>query len=107
MENYFYKGYLIEETSDGYYLIEQDISGEQYEFPSLDEAMDWVDEMPASAPIAKPKKSEVHTYLLFYVDNATDRAFEAEVRARSLQEAEAILRQEYDVYMITDYTVLD
>lgn len=101
MENYFYKGYLIEETSDGYYLIEQ------YEFPSLDEAMDWVDEMSASAPIAKPKKSEVHTYLLFYVDNATDRAFEAEVRAGSLQEAEAILRQEYDVYMITDYTVLD
>lgn len=100
MDDFDYKGYIISLGDDGNYWV----AG--IEFPSLGEAMAWVDAEVDSHDV-EPPKSQMHTYLLFYVDNATDRAFEAKVTAKTLQEAKAILRQEYDVYMITDYTVLD
>ena len=100
MNEYDYKGYTIIETSDGYYQIGD------FEFPSLDDAMDWVDDMETDTP-APAKEPKLHTYLFFYVDRATDAAFEAKVVAKDLSEAKKILRQNYDVYSIADYYVLD
>lgn len=100
MEEYEYKGYIITETPDGYYQTEN------FEFTSLDDAMGWVDEMTSEDEniINNPKP---HTYLFFYIDRATDQAFEAKVIAEDLATAKKILRQNYDVYMITDYDILD
>jgi len=100
MDDFDYKGYIISSADDGNYLV----AG--IEFPSLDEAMDWVDDAVDSGETDLPEP-RLHTYLLFYIDNATDRAFEAKVVAKTLSEAKSILRQNYDVYAITDYTILD
>ena len=98
MNEYFYRGYNIVETKDGYYRVGD------FEFPSYDEAIEWVDDVMAEQA---PVKSKLHTFLFFYVDNATDQAFQAKVVAKDLQEAKSILKDNYDVYMITDYDVLD
>jgi len=98
MNEYFYKGYTIVETEDGYYQIDR------FEFPSYDEATEWVDSMEETPEYKAPK---LHTYLFFYIDNATDQAFQAKVVAQDLQDAKCLLRDNYDVYMITDYDILD
>lgn len=98
MEEYFYKGYTIVETEDGYYQVDQ------FEFPSYDEATEWIDDMEETPAYTEPR---LHTYLFFYVDKGTDQAFEAKVLAHDLTEAKRILRQNYDVYTIADYDILD
>ena len=98
MNEYFYMGYNIVETEDGYYQVGD------FEFPSYDEAIEWIDDVMAEPA---PVKSKLHTYLFFYVDKATDQAFQATVKAQNLQEAKSLLRDAYDVYMITDYDILD
>ena len=93
MEEFDYKGYTIEQTTDGYFVIGQ------YAFYSLDEAMDWIDEQDEVMPTAKKN----HKYLFFYVDNATDRSFEVMISAPTYQEAKNKLLLEYDVYHIADW----
>lgn len=101
MEDFEYNGFIITETDDGYFQTEG------VEFPSVEDAMDWIDSLLADAEITKSAPQKLHTYQIFYVDNATDRAFETKIKARTWAEAQEILYEEYDVYMVTDFTVLD
>lgn len=98
MEDYDYKGYRIYVTDEGYFQI-----GDS-EFPTLEEAMDWVDSQEESDILDEPK---VHKYIFFYVDRKTDRSFEVCIEAESYKEAERRLRREYDVYMIAGYYRID
>ena len=98
MNEYDYKGYVITENYDGYYVI-----GE-YEFTSLDEAMDWVDDLEPTENI--PAEPKLNTYQFFFIDDGTDRSFDAYIEARSYEEAERKLRRNYDVYQITDWYLL-
>ena len=95
MEEYEYRGYTIIENSDGYFEVAH------YEFPSMEEAMDWVDEQEDYVP--EVHSPEMHKYIFFYVDKATDRCFEALIEADNYKNAEKILRAEYDVYSIADW----
>lgn len=101
MEDFEYNGFIITETDDGYFQTEG------VEFLSVEDAMDWIDSLLADAEITKSAPQKLHTYLIFYVDNATDQAFETKIKARTWAEAQEILYEEYDVYMVTDFTVLD
>jgi hypothetical protein len=51
--------------------------------------------------------AELKTYIFFYVDDYTDRSFEAYIEAHNYQEAEKKLRREYDVYHIISWDILD
>ncbi len=98
MGEYYYKGYLIQEDANGYFYIDD------VEFPSMAEAMDWIDETET-----RPVKSQpvMHTYLFFYVDKATDLSFQAKIVAKNYQEAKKLLYEDYDVYHIAGYEILD
>ena len=99
MDDYDYRGYSISETPDGTYIIDD------FEFPTFCEAIEWVDDMVKES--TEPQKPKLHNYLFFYIDNATDQSFEAKVLAYNLEEAKKLLRQNYDVYSIVDYDILD
>ena len=53
-----YKGYTITETEDGYWQVDQ------YEFPTYEEALDWIDSMEDTPRFGAPK---LHTYQVSYV----------------------------------------
>lgn len=99
MEEYEYRGYTIIENSDGYFEVAD------LEFPSIDEAMDWVDEQEDYIP--EPNPSELHKYVFFYIDQATDMSFEVMIEAANYKNAEKKLRREYDVYSIADWYRVD
>lgn len=94
MEEYEYNGCIISENLDGNYEIEG------YEFPTLDEAVDWLDEQ---SDLAEPEDTKLHKYVIFYIDKATDMSFEVCIEATNYKEAERILRKEYDVFAVTDW----
>lgn len=96
MEDYDYGGYRIYVTLDGYFQVKN------YEFPTLEEAMDWIDAQDDAMPEEKSNK-----YIIFYIDRSTDKAFQVCIEAKSYKEAERILRKNYDVYMIADYYKID
>ena len=98
MDGFYYKDYWIESDEAGYYHIGF------IEFPSVDEAMDWVD---AKESYEAKRRPVMHTYLFFYVDKATDQSYQARIQAENYKEAEKILYQDYDVYHIAGYDVLD
>lgn len=104
MTSYDYKGYTISETSDGYYQV-----GE-YEFPSFDEAMDWIDEdiqetcealPPYDERFSEPERT-MHKYLIYFAEYGLDQGSMMPVDAYSEAEAESWLRRHFDVDYITD-----
>ena len=101
MNEYEYNGYVITENYDGYYVV-----GE-YEFPSLDEAMDWIDDLNPVDDVQGISEPTLHTYHIFFVDDGTDRSFDAYEEAYSYEEAERKLRRDYDVYHIIDWDIVE
>lgn len=97
MEEFDYKGYLIEQTSNGYFAVNH------YVFISLDEAMNWIDEQNEFIE----EEPKLHKYLFFYVDRATDRSFEEYIEAKNYHEAERKLRRQCDVYHIADCYMIE
>lgn len=98
MQEYDYKGYVITETQEGYYLVGD------YEFVSYDEAADWIDDQEELIEV-QPRK--LHTYMFYYVDYDLDRCVEEPVSAYSESEAELKLRRDYNVETILDCYVID
>lgn len=98
MEEYEYNGSIITETFDGNYMVDD------VEFPTLDEAIDWLDDQ---VDIPETPEHKLHTYVIFYIDNATDMAFEVSIQAYNFKEAEKILRRDYDVFAVTDWYVIE
>ena len=107
---YDYRGFEIRcpDFSDNC-TVENFHTGFSQEFESFDAACDWIDEqMDDEEELEEVEEDEViHNYLFFFVDNATDRPDQAYIRARNYDEAVDILYEEYDVYQIADYTILD
>ncbi len=98
MDEYIYRGYTITETSDGYYAI-----GDM-EFPSYDEACDWVDAelestLETEEDLGDSKK--IHTYIIYYI--ADNRAYETPVEAPNIAEAKKVIWRDYD----PDANILD
>lgn len=91
MWDYTYRGYQIDETETGNFVVNG------VEFPTCDEAMDWIDS-ELSNDVELPV---MHTYQIFYVDNYDDRQHKEIISAYSYEEAKEILMSEYDVYTIT------
>ena len=100
MTSYDYKGYTISETSDGYYQV-----GE-YEFPSFDEAMDWIDEDiqddVEDISLYNEEPIQKHKYLIYFAEFGLDQGSMMPVDAYSEAEAEDWLRKHFDVAYITD-----
>ena len=96
-----YKDYIIKENDEGYFQIGN------MEFPTFDEALDWVDSEfeETDYPIIE-SKPRLRTYRFFYVDDETDRCFSEDVDAYNFQEAERLLRSNYDVYSIVGYYII-
>lgn len=93
MNEYEYGGYIINETSDGYFVIGD------FEFPSYEEATAWIDQMNEPEPM--------HTFLLFYVtaDGYSDREnISAHSRADALNK---LLAMYSDIDYVTDVIQLD
>lgn len=93
MNEYEYGGYVINETSDGYFVIGD------FEFPSFEEATEWVDQMNEPEPI--------HTYQLSYVtrDEYSDREIiSAPSRADALNK---LLAMYSDIDYVADVIQLD
>jgi len=93
MNEYEYGGYIITETPEGYFVIGA------FEFPSYEEATDWVDQMNEPEPI--------HTYQIFYVtdDGYSDREIiSAPSRADALNK---LLAMYSDIDYVTDIIQLD
>ena len=105
MEEYEYKGFTLYEDEFGCFWLDDPASGTKYEFESYDNACDWIDMTLAAEAPTEPK--QLHTYQVFYIDDATDQGFEAHVTAYSLDEALRKVYEEYDVYQIVDYDILD
>lgn len=59
MDEYEYKGHIITETEDGYWQVGQ------YEFPSYDEALDWID---SEEELPEVSDSRTFVYRVHYVD---------------------------------------
>lgn len=91
MENYYYKGYLIEKNFNGYFQIDN------MEFVSLDEATEWIDEMSAT----ESSVSNMHTYFVTYVD-FDDFSDSEYVNAISEQEARRYIRKKYPRAQVTE-----
>ena len=87
MEEYDYKGYVIEYTDDGYYKV--DFGDSTYEFTSYDEAADWLDSYIDSLT------PELKTYHIFYIPYGADQGYDEFVKAYSKSEAKAKLRRMY------------
>lgn len=100
MEGFEYKGYIITLSDGGNFQVDD------LEFPTFDEAMDWIDSLEDS-PATPLAHNQLHTYLFFFVDNATDRSEQACIKAKNYNDAVDILYANYDVYHIADYDVLD
>lgn len=100
MEGFDYKGYIITISDSGNFQVDD------LEFPTFDEAMDWIDSMEDS-PATPITHNQLHTYLFFFVDNATDRSERAYIKAKNYNDAVDILYADYDVYQIADSMVLD
>ena len=100
MTSYDYKGYTISETSDGYYQV-----GE-YEFPSFDEAMDWIDEDiqddTDDISLYNEEPIQKHKYLIYFAERGLDQGSMIPVDAYSEDDAVAWLRRHFDVAYITD-----
>ena len=97
MDEYEYRGYTIIENDNGYYVIED------IEFPSYDEACDWVDDQLYGMETPEP---ELHTYHIFYA--TADRGYDDYVSAYSKAEAERKLRKQYpDILYITENYPID
>lgn len=93
MWDYTYRGYQIDETETGNFVVNG------VEFPTCDEALDWIDsELSESEDVESPV---LHTYRIFYIDDHDDRQYEEIISAYSYEEAKEILMFEYDVYTIT------
>jgi len=103
MGEYVYKGYMITEDENGYYWVNTSTGDSASEFESFDAACDWIDSADAATQAALP----THTFQIFYIDDATDRGFEARIQAHDINEALRTLYDEYDVYQVTDWDVLD
>ena len=79
------------------------------DFETFDAACDWIDEQLAIEDSEEQEEVEeqLHTYLFFFVDDATDRSDQAYIEARNYDEAIDILYANYDVYQVAGYDVLD
>ena len=113
---YEYKGFEISGSDySDVFTVRNYHTGFSGEFESFDAACDWiddqVDEMDAEEEREREEQEEedmpIHTYLFFYVDNATDQPSQAYIKAKNYDEAVDILYADYDVYQIADYDVLD
>ena len=92
MNEYEYGGYIIKETPEGYFIGD-------FEFPSFEEATEWVDMMNEPEPM--------HAYLLFYVtvDGYSDRE---NIRAHSKADAlNKLLAMHSDIDSVKDIMQLD
>lgn len=98
MNEYDYNGYTITETPDGYYRVGD------YEFPTYDEALDWID---SNDEVPDMDTKRRHTFVFYYVDYDLDRCVEEPIVAYSEAEAELKLRREYNVETILDCYVID
>ena len=97
-DDFDYRGYGINEVDDCFQVG-------RIQFESFDAALDWIDDELDYLPEPAPPK--LHKYIIFYVDRATDRCFEAVIDGYTYNEAEATLRKEYDVYSIADWYKID
>lgn len=104
MEEYEYRGYTISQTRDGYFEIT--VGNTTYEFPSYDEAADWVDQEIADPT---PKYSaKLHTYHIFYVTDSYYQGYDAYVQAYNIGDAIGRLEQANpDLAYITDWFDVD
>jgi hypothetical protein len=83
MNEYDYRGYVITEVPEGYYIVHGAT------FPSYDEACDWIDDeldypSLSTKPIVIP---ELRTYHISYVTKSYDRGYDEYIQAYSEEEA--------------------
>ena len=106
---YEYRGFEIRCLDySGHCTVENYHTGLSMDFETFDDACNWIDEQtddPEEEIIEEDGR--LHTYLFFFVDNETDRSEQAYIKARNYDEAVDILYEEYDVYHIADYDILD
>ena len=97
MNEYMYRGYTIIENDDGYYVIED------IEFPTYDEACDWVDDQLYGL---SEENQQLHTYHIFFA--TADRGYDEYISAYSEAEAKRkFFKQNPDAIYITDIDQID
>ena len=96
MSSYDYKGYVIFEDSEGYYIVDG------IEFPSYDEACDWIDDT-CDTDDTDFDEPVMRTYHIFYVTTDYTCGYDEFIDAYSPEEAEQKLRKMYhDVAYVAD-----
>ena len=104
MNEYDYNGYTITEVPEGYYAV----NGIQ--FPSYDEACDWIDEVLHYPPFTTNPNPvpELHTYHISYVTKSYDRGYDEYITAYTPEAAEKYLRRLHrDIAYISDFYEVD
>ena len=104
MTSYDYRGYVIFEDEEGYFIVDN------CEFTSFDEACEWIDDFYRSIDTQDgvPTPWGRHTYHIFYVTTAYDQGYDDFVIAYNEREAIQILRDRYpDIAYIADCYEVD
>ena len=106
---YEYRGFEIRcPDLSNHCTVENYHTGFSADFETFDAACEWIDEqLDDDEEVEEGDNGKVHTYLFFYVDDDTDRSERAYIKARNYDEAVDILYDEYSVYQVADYTMLD
>ncbi len=103
MTSYDYRGYVIFEDNEGYFIVDD------CEFTSFDEACDWVDDQYESDPAIEETSSTIlRTYHIFYVTKDYSQGFDDFIEAYSEDDAEQRLRRRHpDIAYIADCYPID
>ena len=103
MNEYDYRGYVITEVPEGYFIV----SGAT--FSSYDEACDWIDEELDYPPLTTDPNPvpELHTYHIYYVTKGYDRGYDEYIQAYSEKEAIKYLKRMHrDIAYIADISAI-
>lgn len=101
MNYYDYRGYIVAELPQGYYMVEG------YQFASYDEACDWIDEI-LSEPNVDNNAPELHLYHIYYVTKSYDCGYDEFIQAYSEKEALKYLKRMHrDIAYIADVYEVD
>ena len=103
-EYYEYCGYIITETEDGYFAVDD------CEFPTYDDACDYIDSLLGYPTVYDGSSlvPELHLYHIFYVTKSMDRGYDDYISAYSEDDAIVELKRKHrDIAYIADIYVVD
>lgn len=102
MNTYDYRGYIITEDENGYFLLEDPSLGTAYEFISYDDVCDWIDELLDSNSIREDLPQN-HLYFISYVTSTYNKSYNEYIYAPSKEDAIAELKRTHnDIAYISD-----